>query len=170
MWPKSAPHVALTDARQVFDSRPTRQPCSRACPPLPTCIQTPRHAPPYSLRLQMRMPELPWHPALASSGLPRSPSALARPAAARLLAMAMAAIAKRQSSSQPPPCPSAASCLAATPPAAPFSFPTSRRASWPPVSPAQFAAAVVPPRLCAPPLPADSGTSLRSSHRASRPP
>ena len=98
-------------------------------------------APPCSLRLQKRMPELPWHPALASSGLPLSPSALARPAAARLLAMAMAAIAKRQSSSQPPPCPSAASCLAATPPAAPFSFPTSRRATWPSVSPALFTVA-----------------------------
>ena len=78
MWPKSAPHVALPDARQVFDSRPTRQPCSRARPPLPTCVRTPRRAPPCSLWLQMRTPELPRHPALALA-LPGTLPLRARP-------------------------------------------------------------------------------------------
>jgi len=56
------------------------------------------------------------------------------------------------------------------------SFPTSRRASWPrgvtcSVRRCRRAcSAAVPPRLYAPPLPADSGTSLRSSRRASGPP
>jgi hypothetical protein len=175
-WPKNGLQGGHSDAHHVFDERAPWQPCSRARASLPPRVRAPRHALPCSLRLQVRMPELPWHPALASSGLPRSPSALARPAAARLLAMAMAAIVKRQSSSQPPPCPSAVPCLAAH---------STRRSLLLSHLPQSLLAtgvacsvrrrrracsAAVPPRLCAPPLPADSGTSLRSSHRASGPP
>ena len=54
--PKSAPHLAYTDARHVFDEMTSWPPCTGARPTWPTRVQPPCHAPPLALLLQNRAP------------------------------------------------------------------------------------------------------------------
>ena len=68
-WPKSAPHLALTDARHVLDVLPMWLPCTRARPPWPTRIRTPRHT---SLPLPLTFGEA-QRPPCSLSTLPHSP-------------------------------------------------------------------------------------------------
>ena len=54
--PKSALHLAYTNARHVFDEMASWPPCTGARPTWPTRIQALRHAPPRALLLQNRAP------------------------------------------------------------------------------------------------------------------
>jgi len=54
--PKSALHLAYTNARHVFDEMASWPPCTRARPTWPTRVQALRHAPPRALLLQNRAP------------------------------------------------------------------------------------------------------------------
>ena len=54
--PKSAPHLAYTDARHVFDEMTSWPPCTGACLTWPTRVQPPCHAPPLALLLQNQAP------------------------------------------------------------------------------------------------------------------
>ena len=70
--PKNGPQVEHRDARHVLVELSPWQPCSSARAPLLSCVRPPRHAPPCSLCLQMRTPELPEHSLASPLSLPRS--------------------------------------------------------------------------------------------------